>query len=568
MTYSILLHDKNGACPLFDIGETFPQEGIWENQCQNIRVTASFSQKGDAMLVTLTAAADTDASCYLSLYGKGNGTLTSFNGQCEHEQLLRQSPHNYRNYNFKMDGSAVPMAAVTERGRTDLFISDQPGHCDNYTTQHFLPETGEFYLSSGDSGGSPNFEGDAFSPYYHEVGGGKTHTFRFVVKSCEAASLKAIRREAFLTIDKIWGDGCDSAYHAVSFASNYMHYRRNESGTSDFWIVAGIQYANCQYVRDSFYQTWILPVETEMQCYHAFREDWLKEAENSLIYLIWSYRVVKKGGTFNRELARKAYDIMMGCLAKKPADGGFYPNCDEHGAFRNWFDICCFEFDDVDAYSQGLCVCALRAARELGFEIHDAYEKAITRYLALYNGDYIPMSAKKPYLALDFGVGDLFHALLFGSTFLPDEIMLKTYRRIMESKAKTPHGTKIVSAPDGEYLPMEAYGAYGYIHPGMAKMDLGRYANGGSYHIYEMLFHIDAHLHGVPEAVDNMIWRLFIDLNYDGATHEYMHTIQGNGVKANQGWNAAVYEIWDELCKSGKGDPHFFEAAEDKLRNV
>ena len=97
MTYSILLHDKNGACPLFDIGETFPQEGIWENQCQNIRVTASFSQKGDAMLVTLTAAADTDASCYLSLYGKGNGTLTSFNGQCEHEQLLRQSPHNYRN---------------------------------------------------------------------------------------------------------------------------------------------------------------------------------------------------------------------------------------------------------------------------------------------------------------------------------------------------------------------------------------------------------------------------------------------------------------------------------------
>lgn len=520
------------------------------------------------MLVTLTAAADAAVPCYFSLYGKGDGTLYSFNGRCEHEQLLRQSPHDYRNYHFKMDGSAVPMAAVMERGKTELFISDQPGHCDNYTTQHFLPETGEFYLSSGDPGGSPNFEGDAFSPYYHEIGGGKTHTFQFIMKRCEAASLKAIRREAFLTIDDVWGDGRGSAYHAVSFASNYMHYRRNESGTSDFWIVAGIQYANCQYVRDSFYQTWILPVEMEMPCYHAFREDWLKEAENSLIYLIWSYRVVKKGGAFNPELARKAYDIMMACLAKKPDDGGFYPNCDEHGAFRNWFDICCFEFDDVDAYSQGLCVCALRAAKELGFKIHDAYEKAIARYLALYNGEYIPMSAKKPYLALDFGIGDLFHAILFGNTFLPDEIVLKTYRRIMESKAKTPHGTKIASAPDGEYLPMEAYGAYGYIHPEMAKMDLGRYANGGSYHIYEMLFHIDAHLHGAPDAADNMIWRLFIDLDYDGATHEYMHTLKGNGVKANQGWNAAVYEIWDELCKSGKGDPRFFEAAEDKLRNV
>ena len=57
MTYSILLHDKKGAYPLFDIGEVFPHEGIRESQCRNIRVTAAFSQKGDVMLVTLTAAA-------------------------------------------------------------------------------------------------------------------------------------------------------------------------------------------------------------------------------------------------------------------------------------------------------------------------------------------------------------------------------------------------------------------------------------------------------------------------------------------------------------------------------
>ncbi|PWL98640.1 MAG: hypothetical protein DBY04_03040 [Clostridiales bacterium] len=567
MIYKVLLHDKSGTYPLFDIKEPFPDEAVWEQCCQKIRVTAVFSARGDAVLVTLTAAAEGSAACYFSLYGSGDGTLYSFNGPCKHEQLLRQSPHDYRNYQFKMDSSAVPMAAVVREGKTNLFISDHPGHCDNYTTQHFLPETGEFFLSSGDPGGSPNFEGDHFPPYFHEIGGGKTHTFRFIIKSCEAASLKAIRREAFLAIDNVWGDSCGRAYHAVSFASNYMHYRRNESGTSDYWIVAGIQYANCQYVRDSFYQTWILPVDMEMQCYLAFREDWLKQAENSLIYLIWSYRIVKKGGSFNRELARKAYDIMMACLSKH-TDGGYYPNCDEHGAFRNWFDICCFEFDDLDSYSQGLCVCALRAAKELGFEIYDTYKKAINRYLSLYNGEYIPMSEKKPYLALDFAVGDLFHFILFGHTFLPDEMVRKTYRRIMESKAKTPYGTKIVSAPDGEYLPMEAYGAYGYIHPEMAKMDLGRYANGGSYHIYEMLFHIDAYLHGAPDAVDNMIWRLFIDLDYDGATHEYMHTLQGNGVKANQGWNAAVYEIWDELCRNGKGDPRFFEAAENKLLQV
>ena len=255
MIYKVLLHDKSGTYPLFDIKETFPDEAVWEQCCQKIRVTAVFSARGDAVLVTLTAAAEGGAACYFSLYGSGDGTLYSFNGPCKHEQLLRQSPHDYRNYQFKMDSSAVPMAAVVREGKTNLFISDHPGHCDNYTTQHFLPEAGEFFLSSGDPGGSPNFEGDHFPPYFHEIGGGKTHTFRFIIKSCEAASLKAIRREAFLAIDNVWGDSCGRAYHAVSFASNYMHYRRNESGTSDYWIVAGIQYANCQYVRDSFYQT-------------------------------------------------------------------------------------------------------------------------------------------------------------------------------------------------------------------------------------------------------------------------------------------------------------------------
>ncbi len=80
-----------------------------------------------------------------------------------------------------------------------------------------------------------------------------------------------------------------------------------------------------------------------------------------------------------------------------------------------------------------------------------------------------------------------------------------------------------------------------------------------------MMFHIDAHLHGAPDAVDNMIRRLYIDLDFDGATHEYMHTLHGNGVKANQGWNAAIYAMWDALCRDGRGDRRFFDAAEDKL---
>jgi hypothetical protein len=59
-----------------------------------------------------------------------------------------------------------------------------------------------------------------------------------------------------------------------------------------------------------------------------------------------------------------------------------------------------------------------------------------------------------------------------------------------------------------------------------------------------------------------------IDLNFDGATHEYMHTIKGIGVKANQGWNASIYAIWEELIRRGKATDDFFKAADAKLAAI
>ena len=47
-----------------------------------------------------------------------------------------------------------------------------------------------------------------------------------------------------------------------------------------------------------------------------------------------------------------------------------------------------------------------------------------------------------------------------------------------------------------------------------------------------------------------------------------MHTVRGFGSKANQGWNAAVYAIWDIVCRRGDGDGRFFAAAEEKLKEI
>ena len=567
MDYSILLHTEGGAysvCALTD------DSASAKYTVGNISVDVDISRDGKMTTVELTA--EGDGKCYFSLYGKGKAAFFSFNDECAHEQVLRQSPHNPTEYLFAIDGSPVPMIAAVGK-TTDIFISDNPSHCDNYTTQHIIPEKEEFYLSSGDPGGAPNYhksrdceyEPDNH-PYYHDVSS-KPHVFRFIWVKSGATTVKSIRRDAFLAIDKKWGEGDGSVYRAVSFSSNYMHIRKNESGTSDLWVVPGIQYANCQYNRDAFWQTWILPAYIEEQSYRANSEKSIQEAEYPLFFVIWSYRVKMSGGTVCKEKCDIAVRKIFEGL-NKVGDGRYCPDGDERHSYRNWFDICCFEDDDADAYSQGLCVCALRAAKELGYDIGDRYDKALSYYKTLFNGEFVPLSLKKPYLTLDYSVGDLLHYILFGETFIPDEQVRVTYKKIMSSKAKTPYGTKIVAAPDGEYLPIEAFCAYGEPNPEMARLDLGRYANGGSYHIYEMMFHIAAYIHGVDGALDNMIWRLMIDLDYDGATHEYMHTVKGNGVKANQGWNAIIYVFWDIICKRGIGDRKFFDAAEEKLKTI
>ncbi len=565
MKYSYILHTPNEEFA-FE-ADVFAENGTLIKQGE-FTISISAREKRSYKVIEISVFTEEERKVYLSLCGEGKADFYSFNGPCADERIFRQSPHDYTNYGFKMEKSAIPMvAAVTSEG-TDVFISDNPSFFDNATTQHIIPEEHRFYLSSGDRGGAPNCEeSDEFSPIFHRIDESNHHLFRFIAFKTPSATLKSIRRDVYGAIEAVWGKGSKSLYRATCFAGNYMHIRKNEKGTSDKWIVAGIQYANCQYFRDSFYQTLILDAETEAQCYRALTKYGISEAENPLMYIIWSYRLVRNGKEFNKENTDFAFKTLTECMDKH-GDGGFYPNCREHGDFRNWFDICAFDLDDVDAYTQGLCVCALECAKRLGYDIGDRKKRAISRYRSLFNGKFIPMSKKKQYLAVDVSVGEVLYYLFFDAVFVPHEMFRKTYRIIYDGPSRTPYGIKIVSAPDGSYLPVEAYGLNGYVHPGFATLDTGRYANGGSYHVYEMLFHIAAYIHGVEDAEQNLINRLMIDLDYDGATHEYMHTVKGNGVKANQGWNAGIYAIWDEIIKKGKATTAFFDAADKKMAEI
>ena len=568
MNYSYILHTPEKTVTLAENVDVFSDSDKKVIECGHYNIRVDSKEKASYRLLEITVSSKEEDRVYLSLCGEGDGQMFSFQGPCKDERIFRQSPHDVTRYHFKMQRGAIPMVASVNGENAELFVSDNPSYFDNATTQHILPDEHKFFLSSGDPGGAPNFpESDHFDSIYHQIGNGHSHTFRFVAFKSKVKSLKSIRREVFRMIEKVWGEGSDSIYRAACYAGNYMHIRKNETGRSDKWVVAGIEYANTQYFRDSFYQTMILDEYTSDQCYRALDYEF-KDAENPMVYLIWSYRIFKHGKPFNQQRADQAFATVMACMDKFTADGGYYPNCREDCSFRNWFDLCCYEKDDVDAYSQGLCVCALEAAKRLGYEIGDRKEKALARYISLFNGEYIPMSEKKQFLALDVTVGEVLYYVLFDELFIPDEMVEKTYRRICDGASKTPYGIKIVSAPDGSYLPVEAFGLNGYVHSGFDTIETGRYANGGSYHVYEMLFHIAAHLHGIEDAEKNMTERLMIDLNFDGATHEYMHTIKGVGVKANQGWNASIWAIWNELIKRGKATDAYFRAADAKMETI
>ena len=568
MNYSYILHTPEKNVVISQNVDVFSEIGQKTVICGPYSVHISGEEKGFYRLIEITVSSVDDDQVYLSLCGEGECQQFSFKGVCKDERLYRQSPHDVERYHFKMQRGAIPMVASVNGEFSDIFVSDNPSFFDNATTQHFLPEEHRFFLSSGDPGGAPNFPAsDHFDPIYHRIGNGQSHTFRFVAFQAKVNTLKTIRREVFRMIEKVWGNGSDSIYRAACYAGNYMHIRKNETGRSDKWVVAGIEYANTQYFRDSFYQTMILDEYTTDQCYRALDYEFT-DAENPMIYLIWSYRIFKNGKEFNKKRADQAFETVKECMDKFTADGGYYPNCREDCSFRNWFDLCCYEKDDVDAYSQGLCVCALESAKRLGYDIGDRKEKALARYLSLFNGEYIPMSEKKQFLALDVTVGEVLYYVLFDELFIPDEMIEKTYRKICDGASKTPYGIKIVSAPDGSYLPVEAFGLNGYVHSGFDTIETGRYANGGSYHVYEMLFHIAAYLHGIADAEKNMTERLMIDLEFDGATHEYMHTVRGIGVKSNQGWNASIWAIWNELIKRGKATDAYFRAADAKMETI
>jgi hypothetical protein len=243
-------------------------------------------------------------------------------------------------------------------------------------------------------------------------------------------------------------------------------------------------------------------------------------------------------------------------------DGKFYSSDNPAKKdFQSWYDAVAFNSDDVITYNQSLHCVALLAAEKLNLKPQTSAAKAIIRYQGMFNkaGGYFPVSEQKDLPAVDALVGDVLAQVFFGRTLLSSESVNQHFKTICKV-AKTPYGYKVTSLPNGDFPAATAFHAIDYpVDPSLGRGP-GNYQYSASWFLYDMLFLIDSYLHKAPHALDELVWRGTLDFKLGGTYFEYINTVSGKPEKANQGWNAAVYAIWNKLMASGKADRTLYNA--------
>lgn len=528
-----------------------------------ITLNVKCSDKNGYMLLTMEAKG-TGKGYFSVKYNYDKGVPVVFSGEKENiHEIYRQSPHDPADHVIDMAKEVIPAAGVKDSNEYLVICSDSPYKYNNYTTQEICKEY--ICVSSGDNGTMPGYQGKGFVPYFHKITPDCSHKFETVIVSCNKDSHTKLINELFMAIDSVWGYNSKSPFKALCFSTNYMLLRVNETGYSDIWVTPGIVYSNKQYTSDAFWQSMIFPPELQQQCYDAVYKERYRYAENALIYIIWCYRIKVEGGTINYELLKDAIEY----VDEKSSEGKYFAqNVANNGyTFKSWYDVCAFDHDDVIAYNQGLFVCALMCAERMGVKMKTTVEEAKREFHKLYNEETkcLMFSAKKGGMSVDGLVGDMLARVYIGEGFVDKDIIEQTYKTVVE-KASTPYGIKVAADENGEFPPIQFYMSNGYFYASHNDYRLpGYYMWGGSWYLYEMLFHQDAFLAGVEDAEENLIKRNVYEMCTFGTYHEFVDTRTGEAHRENQGWNTAVYALWEKMMRKGIVTARFFEETDKAL---
>lgn len=559
---------------------------------EDLEVQVILQPKNNYTAFTARVASVAPKKVFLSLkahYDPDRYQPFNYNGVVDSAEVFRQSPHDINAWIVNTIAmQAVPVAALKSPDGFEVAVSDAPFRYDNFTTQAFYPLQAVLSLNSGDNADTPGLQPDTsqelnmdynadktqkFSPgsviaHYHKIEAGLDHEFSGIIFHSSATDYKGLRKDISLRAADHFSHGKYSDYFgALSFTSAYYNLRTNDSGKSKYWVVPAVEYGNTQYGRDAFWISTILPAEYASECIKSELAEVNHFAEYPLFAIIWAYRAIHEGFEIDKGLIQRYVDA----IEKRAQQNSYYSYWEGDGRldFQYWGDVIAFEKDDVIAYNQGLFALAIEMADQLGLQVQSDPDAAATIYQEMFNEAYgfVPVSRQKLILSPDALVPDLLAQLYLDRKLLPTAMVQSHFDR-MVNHAKTSYGFKIVSSPDGSYLPASMYDVPGYqSQVNREQIPDGSYFRGGSYFLYDNLFLIDAYLHGIEEAEDLLLWRVGLDFEAGATTFETLNTKTGEPWKPNMGWNVAIYSFWRQLVDSGKADQSLFEYVDSIVKN-
>lgn len=555
-----------------------------EKNTDGIQVTFSLEPKTDYSVFKAIASSESGVkSIYLSLQCNYNNQSIpfNFNGKVKSSEIFRQSPHDVDAWITEgIAKQAVPMIAIKSDSSYIVALNGTPALYNNFTSQAFYTNRNCMELSSGDNGETPGLKPDTTAqvdyntdktqvmapgkilPYYHQISQNNPHVFEGILFKSKAKDVNGLRKDVNQLVATHFSGGKYTDYFgALAFTTAYMNLRVNETGKSKFWVVPSVEYGNTQYCRDAFWISTMLDPAFSAECLKNELEAVNTYAEYPLMAVIWAYRAFKEG----KEVDLAKVQNYINSIETRARNNWFYSYTEKDGRldFQYWGDVIAFDKDDVVTYNQGLFALVLAGAKEMGLQIASNPEIALQQYRSMFNADlgFYPISLKKnTILGPDPIVPDLLSQIYFNRKMLESSTVVQHYNRIIRN-SKTNFGIKVVSLPNGDYLPAEMYNVKGYISQANREKDMpdGRYFKGGSYFLYDALFLIDAYLHGVKEAEDELIERVSLDFRIGATTYECLNTKTGEPWKPNMGWNVAIYSFWRKLVDDGKASNRLFE---------
>ncbi len=315
------------------------------------------------------------------------------------------------------------------------------------------------------------------------------------------------------------GSGVDAILANTSrylLRRNLARDAENKPRNGRYIFVSGPGYGWKQWVSDGFWTALGLGnPEFTIEANKAVFWTRMDYEDNCHYFLIWAALMRRAGGTFDRELARRAWQFL-----RNHERGGLYlppslPGAPNPYGWKTYHDVLPYEPGDCPTSNQGFHCAAYLAAKEIGLRVSDTdFRAAVAGYRSLFNTErgFFPTSKmQRDTLGQDTLYGATLGYAVFGQRFLTDPQVLAHHRH--SERVKSPFGLRVISKADGSLLDGHS----------------GVYCYGGSWFLNDASNYLLAGVHGLPtREVDRLLTeRILREIAFTPGFNESISTVDG-----------------------------------------